>query len=496
MVQIVEHRAETSTDFLVEEKVVSSTPQVPNRPVPGTAVVHAARHHTTAQTFRTPSRAALGALSAARELLRHPPSSTTSPGAMKQWWDDVDRLLGMAHSTSTRSRPRSSRRQHEASASVRSPSVRVKRPTTSGQNSTAGVRERTPGSLWRGARAPPKHRGSQPRSRLRCGSAAGPNGHPVPSGCPLGRRGLRRSHGSSPRGVMATQVPAAPAGKVRRNVKPVGVPAGVCHRYHSSRWKHRCDGNIFSCRLVWTCPDLAHEPHPRVNLLLGRALRVVRCELRQRLPATRCGGPPPCSKAGARGNSPDVHIPLHQGMGHVKSLHRDVLSATPGVLKAAPHQRWRSTTISFGASDCPDNMAGAGILPLITAPVIANMQLHHVLIDDGAGLNVISHVAFKQLQIPGSRLGPSRHSPEWAHSRCIPLGASHSQLHSGLRRTSARRTSCSTLQKSTSPLTPSLAGRPCTGSWPLPITGIWSLRCHPRLGSSPCRVTVPPHLRP
>jgi hypothetical protein len=65
-----------------------------------------------------------GALSAARELLRHPPSSTASPGAMKQWWDDVDRLLGMAHSTSTRSRPRSSRCQHEASASVRSSSVR------------------------------------------------------------------------------------------------------------------------------------------------------------------------------------------------------------------------------------------------------------------------------------------------------------------------------------------------------------------------------------
>jgi hypothetical protein len=47
-----------------------------------------------------------------------------SPGAMKQWSDDVDRLLDMAHSGSTRSRPRSSRRQHEASASVRSPSVR------------------------------------------------------------------------------------------------------------------------------------------------------------------------------------------------------------------------------------------------------------------------------------------------------------------------------------------------------------------------------------
>jgi hypothetical protein len=52
-------------------------------------------------------------------------------------------------------------------------------------------------------------------------------------------------------------------------------------------------------------------------------------------------------------------------------------------------------------------MTGAGILPLITAPVIANMRLHHVLIDGGAGLNVISHAVFKQLQILGSRLGPS-----------------------------------------------------------------------------------------
>jgi hypothetical protein len=124
MVQIVEHRVETSVDFVVEEEDASSTPQVPNRPMPSTAAVHAARQHTAAQTSRTPSRATPGALSAARELLRHPPSSTASPGAMKQWQDDVDRLLGMAHSTSTRSRTRSSQRQHEASASVRSPSVR------------------------------------------------------------------------------------------------------------------------------------------------------------------------------------------------------------------------------------------------------------------------------------------------------------------------------------------------------------------------------------
>jgi hypothetical protein len=124
MVQIVEHHAETSVDFLVEEEAASFTPQVPNGPVLGAAAAHAAQQHTTAQTSRTPSRAAPGALSTAMELQRHPPSSMASPGAMKQWWDDVDRLLGMAHSSSTRSRPRSSRRQHEATASVRSPSVR------------------------------------------------------------------------------------------------------------------------------------------------------------------------------------------------------------------------------------------------------------------------------------------------------------------------------------------------------------------------------------
>jgi hypothetical protein len=108
---------------------------------------------------------------------------------------------------------------------------------------------------------------------------------------------------------------------------------------------------------------------------------------------------------------------------NIKSLRREVLSAVLGVLKAAPHQQWRSTIISFGASDCPDNMAGVGILPLITAPVIANMRLHHVLIDGGAGLNVISHAAFRQLQIPGSRLGPSRPFSGVDPQPVYPLGS-------------------------------------------------------------------------
>jgi hypothetical protein len=42
MVHIIEHRAKTLVDFVVEGEATSSTPQVPNRPGPGTAAVHAA----------------------------------------------------------------------------------------------------------------------------------------------------------------------------------------------------------------------------------------------------------------------------------------------------------------------------------------------------------------------------------------------------------------------------------------------------------------------
>jgi hypothetical protein len=50
------------------------------------------------------------------------------------------------------------------------------------------------------------------------------------------------------------------------------------------------------------------------------------------------------------------------------------------------------------------------------------MRLHHVLIDGGASLNVISHAAFKQLQILGSRLGPSRPFSGVGPQPVYPLG--------------------------------------------------------------------------
>jgi hypothetical protein len=83
MVHIVEHQDFMLEDFMVEEAAASSTPRATNLPAPrAAAVVHSAWKHTPAQTSRA-SRVAPGVLSAARELLCHPPSSTASPGTIK-----------------------------------------------------------------------------------------------------------------------------------------------------------------------------------------------------------------------------------------------------------------------------------------------------------------------------------------------------------------------------------------------------------------------------
>jgi hypothetical protein len=106
----------------------------------------------------------------------------------------------------------------------------------------------------------------------------------------------------------------------------------------------------------------------------------------------------------------------------VKTLRQEVLSVKPGMPKVAPHQRWKSTTISFGLSDCPENMAGAGVLPLVTASTIAYVRLHHVLIDRGAGLSIMSYAAFKHLQIPESKLAPSRQFSGVGPNPIYPMG--------------------------------------------------------------------------
>jgi hypothetical protein len=91
----------------------------------------------------------------------------------------------------------------------------------------------------------------------------------------------------------------------------------------------------------------------------------------------------------------------------VKTLRREIAAAAPAP-KAAPHHKWVETLIGLDASDRPKSMAGAGQLPLLVSPTIANVKLYHVLIDGGVALNLINHVAFKKLQIPMGKLQQSR----------------------------------------------------------------------------------------
>jgi hypothetical protein len=186
-------------------------------------------------------------------------------------------------------------------------------PTTCGQSSTVGMQARMLESLWRGRGSARKTSRVATSTKTSLHLRHKLKGRPNPHGCPIGRRGLFRTSRSPPHGDLATQVLATPAREVRQYVKPVGIPAGLRHRHYSSRWKHCCNGKLLPCSLDRASPDLAHEPHPGVRILLGRALCTVHSELCQCLSAAWCGGSSPCREAGTRGNSPDLHLLLYQG---------------------------------------------------------------------------------------------------------------------------------------------------------------------------------------
>jgi hypothetical protein len=87
----------------------------------------------------------------------------------------------------------------------------------------------------------------------------------------------------------------------------------------------------------------------------------------------------------------------------VKTLRREVLSAQScsTTMMEEHHHLFRGTRL-------PRQHGRGRRTTAHHRPIVANMRLHHVLINGGAGLNIISHAAFRQLQIPGSWQGPSR----------------------------------------------------------------------------------------
>src|SRR6185312_12358956 len=103
-------------DVEMTEGVASSAPHASRLPAPGatvpveqppSAAVRAARRQDSWRPSRAPSQAASGgALAAARELLRNPPAAAASPDTLRQWRDDVDRLLHLAQASPSSARTR------------------------------------------------------------------------------------------------------------------------------------------------------------------------------------------------------------------------------------------------------------------------------------------------------------------------------------------------------------------------------------------------------
>ena len=66
--------------------------------------------------------------------------------------------------------------------------------------------------------------------------------------------------------------------------------------------------------------------------------------------------------------------------------------------------KWSNTPIIFDAEDHLDHTTVVGCLPLLVSPMIHNLKVNKMLVDGGAGLNLISPVVIKRLQIPDGDL--------------------------------------------------------------------------------------------
>src|SRR5215216_647435 len=66
--------------------------------------------------------------------------------------------------------------------------------------------------------------------------------------------------------------------------------------------------------------------------------------------------------------------------------------------------KWSRTPIIFDEEDHPDRNTAVGCLLLLVSPTIHNLKVTKILVDGGAGLNLISSKVFNKLQIPDEDL--------------------------------------------------------------------------------------------
>ena len=94
---------------------------------------------------------------------------------------------------------------------------------------------------------------------------------------------------------------------------------------------------------------------------------------------------------------------LHTSHRQLKQWTREITAVEPSV-DARKTLRWSSMPIIFDIEDHPDCTTAVGCLPLLVSPTIRNLKVTKMLVDGGAGLNLISPVVVKRLQIPDGDL--------------------------------------------------------------------------------------------
>ena len=92
--------------------------------------------------------------------------------------------------------------------------------------------------------------------------------------------------------------------------------------------------------------------------------------------------------------------------GEFKHFSREVCAAQPDLGLLRP-LRWSHVPITFDVGDHPDRVAGVGTLPLVVSPIIKNIQVTKMLVEGGAGLNILSAKLMDKLQIIEDQLAPS-----------------------------------------------------------------------------------------
>ncbi|KAE8766311.1 hypothetical protein D1007_62481 [Hordeum vulgare] len=90
---------------------------------------------------------------------------------------------------------------------------------------------------------------------------------------------------------------------------------------------------------------------------------------------------------------------LNSSHHQLKKWAREVIAAEPSIGVHKPLKR-SHTLIIFDSEDHPDRVNTVGCFPSLVSPTICNLRVTKILVDGGAGLNLISPDVIRKLQIP------------------------------------------------------------------------------------------------